>query len=250
MIASLPMYDRPECQAANDALWSGVAAALARTGLEAPAALTREGELWDHWQSPELVLSQTCGLPYRSRLRGVVRIIGSPDYGLEGCPPGYYNSAIVVRAGDEAIAPEDWRGKVLAFNEGRSQSGWAAALNHAAGLGTGYGGMVETGAHINSARAVSEGRADIAVIDAHTLRFIQRFDDWAQGLKVIGRTEPTPATPFITKGTADDETVALLRAALEEAVAGQSDAIRAITGLRAVVTVPEADYLAVPTPAA
>ena len=62
MIASLPMYDRPETAAANDRLWQGVRTRLG----EGPEHLVRAGDPWEHWQSPDLLLSQTCGLPFRS----------------------------------------------------------------------------------------------------------------------------------------------------------------------------------------
>ncbi|MFN3646541.1 MAG: hypothetical protein ACK4S2_08505, partial [Gemmobacter sp.] len=69
MQASLPMYDRPEVQAANDRLWAGIRDRLRAAGLAAPETLVRgRWPLWDHWTAPDLVLSQTCGLPYRSRL--------------------------------------------------------------------------------------------------------------------------------------------------------------------------------------
>ena len=52
MIASLPMYDRPETAAANDRLWQGVRERLG----QGPEHLTRGGDLWAQWQSPDLIL--------------------------------------------------------------------------------------------------------------------------------------------------------------------------------------------------
>lgn len=249
MIASLPMYDRPETAAANDRFWAGVRDRLRDAGIAAPDALTREGDLWDQWEAPDLLLSQTCGLPYRSRLKGTVTIVGSPDYGLESCPPGYYASYVVVRAEDMAFAPGDWPGKRLVYNEGRSQSGWAAALNHAARLGTSFGPSFASGGHRLSALALAEGRADISVIDAQTWRMIQRWDTWAAGLKVIGLTDPTPATPFITSARNTPETAAAVALALRDTVAEMSAEDRDTLSLRGIATVDEAAYLAVPTPA-
>ena len=56
MIASLPMYDWPEVRAANDRLWSAIADGLTARGIDAPARLNRDGELWDQWEAPELLL--------------------------------------------------------------------------------------------------------------------------------------------------------------------------------------------------
>ncbi|MFN7224061.1 MAG: hypothetical protein ACK4MS_08580, partial [Paracoccaceae bacterium] len=101
MIASLGMYDRPETSAANDALWALIRDALRDRGRDAPQALTRgEAACWPAWQAPDLVLSQTCGLPFRSRLHDHVTLIGTPDYGVEGCAPGYYRSVLIARSDD------------------------------------------------------------------------------------------------------------------------------------------------------
>ena len=77
MIASLPMYDRPETQAANDRLWTLV---RANSDDPLPPALTRGEDPWDHWQAPDLTLSQTCSLPYRARLHDKVALVGTPVY--------------------------------------------------------------------------------------------------------------------------------------------------------------------------
>lgn len=72
MIAALGMYDRAEVQPSNDRLWALIRVGLRATGLAVPDALTRgEGAYWPAWQSPDLVLSQTCGFPYRARLHGL-----------------------------------------------------------------------------------------------------------------------------------------------------------------------------------
>lgn len=249
MIASLPMYDWPEVQAANDRLWARIFNGLQARGVDAPAGLTRDGDLWSHWEAPDLVLSQTCGLPYRARLNGKVRLVGSPDYGLEGCPPGYYASKIVVRRADALVAPERWPSLRLVYNEDRSQSGWASILNHAAALGTGFASQQGSGGHRISVQMVAEGAADIAAIDAQSWRLAQAYDPWADQLAVIGQTDPTPATPFITSGKASDRQVADIRGALEDAVADMDPTDRALLHLRGIADVPHDAYLAVPTPA-
>ena len=86
MIASLGMYDRAETHAANDRLWAGICDRLRGAGVAAPQSLTRgEGAYWPAWQSPELIFSQTCGFPFRARLQGRVQLVGTPDFGVEGC---------------------------------------------------------------------------------------------------------------------------------------------------------------------
>lgn len=250
MIASLPMYDRPETAAANDRYWAAIAAHLDQAGFAAPDRLTRTGDLWAHWESPDLLLSQTCGLPYRARLHGKVQIVAVPDYRLETCPPGHYASHIVVRADDAETAPEAWKNKRMAFNELRSQSGWAAMVNHAKGLGTTFLSSAEMGSHRAAAQAVAERRADIACIDAQTWRMIAAYDPWATQLKIIDMTVPTPGLPLITALGTPPDLVAALRAAVAAAIAELSAADRDILNLYDLVDVPSQAYLDVPTPAA
>ena len=90
MIASLPMYMRPENKAAHERYWQLIAAKLTKSGIIAPTDLD-DCEDNDHWLRDDLVLSQTCGMPYRLFLHGNVQLIGTPDYGLPDCDAGYYN---------------------------------------------------------------------------------------------------------------------------------------------------------------
>lgn len=245
MIASLAMYDWPELHGAHDRLWALIRGALAGAGLDAPERLRRDKSLWEVWQSPDLILGQTCGMPYRTRLHGLVNLVATPDYALPDAPPGYYYSQFVVRAdapGDLAVFIE----RTLAFNGQDSQSGWAAPQNHVARLGRAFRHTLHTGAHRDSARAVAEGRAEIAAIDAVTWRLIgTHLPAVAQRLRVIGHTEPTPGLPLITAPGRDRRALA---AAVGQAIAMLAPADRATLGLRGLVTIPPAAYLAVPTP--
>ena len=244
MIASLPMYDRPETGPTLDALWSET---RARLDIAAPETLTRGGDLWDQWHAPDLVLSQTCGYPYRTRLRGKVQLVATPDNRLPGCPPGHYNSVFVVRSDDPRRDLAAFADAPFAFNEPLSQSGWAAPQNHAAALGFAFTNDICTGAHVLSARAVAEGRADLACIDALSWRLIQRHEPSAGNLREIARTDPTPAPPFITAAGQD---AGRIRAALTAAIDAIGEGARDILGLHGLVSIPGAVYLAVPNPAA
>lgn len=247
MIASLPMYDRPETAAANDRLWSGIARALRARGISAPGALDRETEVWDAWLSPDLLLSQTCGFPYRARLHGRVTLVATPHCDLPGVPPGYYCSVLVARRGDSRRRLEDFGGATLAYNEALSQSGWAAPSAAAAEAGIAFGACVATGAHRASARAVAEGAADLAAIDALTWRMIRRWDAVAAELDEIGTTAPTPALPWITALGTDG---ALIAGALGEALGDLDAADRDTLGILGCLRIPPEAYLAVPIPPA
>lgn len=245
MIASLGMYDRPETAAANDRLWAGVRDGLRARGMAAPDELTRgEGAYWDAWRSPDLVLSQTCGLPYRARLHDRVTLVASPDHGLPGCPPGHYRSVIVVRA-DDPRRESDLQGASLAFNDGLSQSGWAAACDFAAGHGLTFQPMPATGSHRSSALMVAEGRADLAAIDAVTFTLLSRWEPKVAGLRVLTETPPRPGLPYISAPGANADSMA---AALSDAVAALDAADRDLLCLHGIVRLPAAAYLAIPLP--
>jgi ABC-type phosphate/phosphonate transport system substrate-binding protein len=245
MIAALPMYDWPQVAAATDRLWQGIRDRLRDAGFAAPERLSRGDSVWDIWESADLVLAQTCGMPYRTRLHGQVNLVATPDYGLPDAPPGHYYSEIVVRA-DEPGEVGDFIDRTLAFNGQDSQSGWAAPQNHVANLGLRFTRTLHTGAHRESARAVADGRADIAAIDAVTWRlYAAHFPAEAARLRVIAHTAPTPGLPLITSRSRPP-------AALAEAVAGAIEALalpdRAALGIRGIVAIPAAAYLSVPTP--
>ncbi|MGQ0565129.1 MAG: PhnD/SsuA/transferrin family substrate-binding protein [Gemmobacter sp.] len=246
MIASLGMYDQPPLQAANDRLWALIRDGLRARGLAAPDRLTRgEGAYWRAWQAPDLVLGHTCGLPYRARLHDQVTLVGTPDFGLPGCPPGHYRSVYVARDDDPRDRPEAFDGATLAYNEGLSQSGLAAPLTDAQVRGIAFRLGPATGAHAASARAVAEGRADIAALDALTWTIMSEHGLAAPGLRVIGMTAPTPATPYIAAAGADaDATFAAIAGALRTL----APADRTLLHLRGIVRFAPEAYLAVPTP--
>ncbi|MEM9756759.1 MAG: PhnD/SsuA/transferrin family substrate-binding protein [Pseudomonadota bacterium] len=242
MIASLPMYDRPETFAATDRLWAAIRDQLRARGIDAPNNLTRSGDPWSDWAAPDLVFSQTCGLPFQSRLKGRVTAFAVPDFGLPGCPPGHYYSVIVARPGPMPAQPR------LAVNEPLSQSGWANLHTWLMAHDQNWGGVRRTGSHRASAEAVVTGAADLAAIDAQTWRLITTYDAWASQLDVIDRTPPIAGLPYIAPLGADS---AAHIAALRSGIAALQDADRAALNLCDAIPVTEdayADRIAPPAP--
>ncbi len=245
MIASLGMYDRPETAAATDRFWAAIRENLRAQGLAAPDTLTRgEGAFWPAWEDPALVLSQTCGYPFRARLHRRVTLVGTPDYGLPGCPPGHYCSVFVARADDPRDLAALAEGR-FAFNEVLSQSGWAAPAQHMLSLGMTPRPVLMTGSHRASAAAVAADEADLAALDAVTWALIRRHDPLAAGLREVARTAPSPGLPLIAGPGADR---AATFAAVARAIAALSSADRDTLMLRGLVAIPAGEYLALPTP--
>ncbi len=247
MIASLPMYNQPDCLPATDRYWALIRDGLRVAGVAAPDHLTWGMPVFlDHWQRDDLVLSQTCGYPFRAILYGKVTLIGTPDFGVEGCAPGYYRSVFITRLDDSRRDLAAFQDARFAYNDAMSQSGWAAPQNHVAGLGFRFRNLLHSGGHALSAGAVLNGRADIASVDAVTWRFLARNDPALAGLRVLDRTDPTPSLPYIAALGAN-------RAVVFDAVAAAISALhpqdRETLGLKGIVHIPAEAYLAVPTPA-
>lgn len=233
LLAALPMYDLEELREATDALWAAIAA---RLGDAAPAHLTRDADLERIWTDPELLLGQTCGYPLVTTLRGRVALLATPHYRAAGCDGASYRSAVIVRADDRAASLADLRGRHCAVNDPASNSGMnllrAAVAPLAGGAARFFGGVVMTGGHVGSIRAVAEGRADVASIDCVTWAHIGHLrPDAAAGLRVLAWTEASPGLPLITSRRTDAGTRRALVRALDEvardpALAPVRDALR------------------------
>jgi ABC-type phosphate/phosphonate transport system substrate-binding protein len=244
------MYDRPETAGANDRLWANMREALVDLGpqlaQDLPQELTRgEMALMRGWLSPDLLFSQTCSLPYRAKLHEKVHLIATPNYGLAGCPAGYYRSVYVARREDQLGGLEDAAGLDFAYNEALSHSGWAAPFTDHLARDLTLNPTLRTGAHQISARAVAEGRADYAAIDALTWEMIKVYDAYADQLQVIGYTPPSPVLPYIT---ARSHGHVPLRAALDHAISALSAQDREVLHLRGIIDIPPSAYLALPNP--
>lgn len=242
MIASFPMYDRPETASALDRLWANFRDAWPG----APTSLTRDGNPWDHWRHSELLLSQTCGLPYRARLHGTVQLVGAPVHDLP-CPEGRYFSTIIARVDDSRTTLSEFAEARPAVNDRLSQSGWAALDAMARDEGLGFSTPVITGSHDASAHAVANRVADIAAIDAVSWKYIKEFDSLASVLKEVVHTPSTPALPYITAMGQDARKVFdTLRSAIQKL----EEADKGMLCLKGLARVHANDYLELPTPTA
>jgi ABC-type phosphate/phosphonate transport system substrate-binding protein len=242
------MYDWPGLRTRTDAFWSEVACRLKADGIEAPGELTRGRDAGDSWRDPDLVLGQTCGMPFVCGQCGDARIVARPDYGLPGAHGGDYNSVILVRTGDAAgggpRAVMAQRGRRVAVNDWHSFSGHVAPRAYLAAHGNGagdafFGAAVMSGAHIESARMVARGEADVAALDGVAWAMLQDLEpEMAGQLAALDTTAPAPALPFIAAPR-----FAGLKAALVAALDGAAKALPPVAGLpRAVVPADDCDY--------
>jgi ABC-type phosphate/phosphonate transport system substrate-binding protein len=245
MIASLMMYARPELASAHSRLWACISESLRARDIPSPPELSQIAPAFDVWEDPDLILSQTCGMPYRNRLLDKVQLVGSPDYSLTDCPAGYYRSAVVVRADDPGEKLDDYADARLAYSASQSQSGFAALYNHVQPMGFWFAHRKVSGGHLASAQMVANGNADIASLDAQTWRLIQRYEPFADSLRVLEYTEPTPGLPLITGQQNDAKAVF---AAVSEALKALNPEDKTALDLQGLVHISSEKYVAIPNP--
>jgi ABC-type phosphate/phosphonate transport system substrate-binding protein len=241
-IAALPMYDWPEVAAATDRLWATLREALRAEGLAAPERLTRGLDLMAGCTHPALVLGQACGLPLVRELAGRVTLVGAADHGVPGCPPGWYRSAVVVRADDPRLDLAAFRGARLAVNGYDSQSGWGSILHDVAALappGRFFGEVRVTGAHAASVKGVAAGAADIAAIDFVSWRLARRYRPESDRLRVLMLTDPTPGIAYIAAAGTD---AAPHARAVAEAIAALDPGTADALGIAGFAPLRPADY--------
>jgi ABC-type phosphate/phosphonate transport system substrate-binding protein len=209
MIASLPMYDWPETQAANDLIWQQFADHLAASGVQAPLNLTRNADLESVWLSPDLLLAQTCSYPLETVLKDNVIYIATPTYAAEGCEkPGRYRSVILkagagkhvhVPAHDNAQLPDWLPDDRMAVNGLDSMSGYHALKRDAQLEGRRLPTLqITTGSHRASIIALAEGAADMCAVDCLSWAMAQKHEPAARQVHVTGWTKIRPGLPLIT----------------------------------------------------
>ena len=245
-VASLPMYDWPELRWAHDRLWAAAAERLNARGMEAPQRLDWERPPEEVWSDPGLLLSQTCGWPYATRLSAHVRLVGTPVYAVDGCEGPLYSSFIIARRSDRGDRLRDFAGRRFAFNSRDSLSGYVVPISamRTEGLDPQALAWTETGSHRASIVAVAEDRADIAAIDAVCWALAERFEpDAISRLRVLTRSALRPGLPFITSGAASAERAATIRSVLIEVLHSEAAAAAsAALCIRDIVPLADAEY--------
>ena len=223
MIASLPMYDWPELASSTDALWEEIARRLREKGIDAPENLTRTDDDEAHWLAADLLLGQTCGYPFSTKLKGKVVYLATPEYAVEGCNGANYSSAIIAHKSSD-ISLATISGKRFTYNDENSLSGYRCVRAMVGDLGDCFGEMIESGGHRQSARMVASGAADVAALDAVCWHMLQKFEpETAANLKVLGWAKSYSALPFITSLDTSLETVDVLRQTLHDVLSSQTE---------------------------
>jgi ABC-type phosphate/phosphonate transport system substrate-binding protein len=223
-IASLPWYELPETQAAQDAFWSVLASHLRQHGVrDAPDALTRGVPVQRLLTNPGLLVAQCCGYDLIYGFAGSVTLLATPAYDAPGCDGANYRSLILAREDWEAEKLDDLRGSVCVINSFNSHSGTNALRAEIAPLsrdGRFFAEVKVSGSHLASLALLLAGEADVMAMDCVLHALLTRYRPEAlRGTRSLGWTQSVPAPPFVTSSSTDGIALARLRDALAGAVA-------------------------------
>ena len=242
-LVQLPMYDWPEFTQATNRLWTSIRDHFSKAGIDAPTSLDRMSPPAETWQSPNLLLSQTCGLPLVADLSGKVKVLGSFAYqGIE--PAGTYHSVIISHKNDNELE-RCLEGNRAVINGDDSYSGCLALKCFVADSGSGespFASVLVSGGHRDSLCAVASGSADIAAIDCVSWHLAKQCEPAIKSLKVIAHTERRPGLPLITHRNASVQEISVMRDALAGAIDDLDEKSCAMLGIQSFVPRDEEDY--------
>jgi ABC-type phosphate/phosphonate transport system substrate-binding protein len=240
-IAELLMYVAPEPIRQANERW--LAQIVGRLGVT--RRHVEELPLLALWRSPQLLLTQTCGYPLMTALRGQVRVVGRPRYELPDSTGGHHCSLLVSRAIDPRQALADFGDSRGVINGEDSNSGMNLLRHRLAPLqrdGRFFANVSISGSHRESLRWLREDRADLAAIDSVTFAYLARHaEEEVMDLRVVARSAFSPTLPYITAATVGDEQAEELRSVMNQTLHELPD-VAEVLGLREVLPASESDY--------
>jgi ABC-type phosphate/phosphonate transport system substrate-binding protein len=240
-LAELLMYVAPEpIRQANETWLTRIIEGLGATRQSAEGL-----SLPQLWQSPNLLLTQTCGYPLMTLLRGQVRLVGRPRYELPDSNGGNHCSLLLCRADDPRRSLPAFHNSRGVLNDEGSNSGMNLLRHRLAPLhrdGQFFASVGVSGGHRESLRWLREDLADLAAIDSVTFAYLARHAEAeVAGLRVIARSAFSPTLPYITSASTDDTQIEQLRRMMNEALKALPE-VAEILGLREVLPATESDY--------
>jgi len=222
MQAAYPMYNQAETQPWVNQWWQALATQLESMGIDAPTQLTQPDDYYQHWLSPELLISQTCGYPLTHDLAGKVQYLITPCYDTPHNQDAYYCSLVLVQENSTVQTFADLKGASYAYNSLDSQSGYNCLYPLLAKQGTDkhqdyFGNMLASGGHRQSIAMVQSGQAETCAIDSITYALLAKHMPAAvAGLRLVMTTPLVPGLPFITSLATDQQTADKLRQAITQ----------------------------------
>lgn len=239
--AELLMYDAPrEISQANER-WLTRILELLQVSRDRPRNL----ELMPLFLSPRLLLTQTCGYPLMTALRGRVRVIGRPCYTLPESADGSHCSLLLTRNDESRQGLPDFYGSRGVINNEDSNTGMNLLRHTVAPLqrqGRFFCELSVSGSHRESLRWLREGLADLAAIDSVTYAYLARHASAeVAGLRLVARSAWSPCLPYIGAASLDAGQAETIRQAMNLALQALPQ-VAATLGLREVLPATEEDY--------
>lgn len=197
------------------------------------------------WLAPQLLVSQTCGYPLMTQLRGQVRVIGRPRYALPHSRDGEHCSLLLTHDANPRRALADFYNSRGVINGHDSNSGMNLLRERLAPLqrdGRFFASVGISGAHRESLRWLREDRADLAAIDSVTYAYLARFaPQEVAGLRIVAHSALSPTLPYIGPLGLSDEQVFQVRQAMNQALQDLPQVADTL-GLQEVLPAREDDY--------
>ena len=241
--AALPLFDWPELREATDGLWAAVAQHAAKAGIEAPE-LDRGRAPAALWADPGLLLSQADAHAHVAGAAAATRLICTPVYEAEGCGAGKVAAVFLVRREDADRGGAQGLSALAGARFAVAADSLCGAPALVDALGRPAVGELATRPDARAAiRALAEGEAEGAAVDALAWALARTHEPAAAGLAAIGWSDPLPAPPFVTSALTETGTRARLRGALVEAlVEPATEPFRRALRLARIVAFADPDY--------
>ena len=243
------MYDFPEVQDSTEKLLAALVEALESCNetahVQTPDSSVH-AELMKMWRSNDMVLSQSCGLPFMEELHQFVNVIGTPLWTDVSDERGRYQTVIVVREALGISSIAEVQGMRPVVSNTQSLSGWCSlgvAIAEVTNDPSFVRPFVQSGGHARSLQMLQDNNADFASIDAATFRLLKRHrPKLTNGLRTIGHGPVVPATPIIVSKSSTVDADELYR--VVSGVFGRSDLQSALAeiGINGFVRLANSDY--------
>ncbi len=158
----------------------------------------------------------TCGAPYvEDHLNDGQQLVSVPLFLARPT----YHSLIISRRDRPEKSLLDFRGKVLAYSDKRSNSSYMVPTYQLKQAGfeiqSYFRLLLHAGSHERSIEAVANGLADVAAVDEYVwVEYLKIHPDIGQQLHEIERLGPFPFTPIVAGKAVDQKTIERLQQAL------------------------------------
>ncbi len=182
-----------------------------------PLLVNNYSELTNILKKNPSALGWTCGLPFvQDEKEFSQKLIAVPLFNGEPV----YHSLVVTRKDNIEKSLHDFKDKVLAYSDNRSNSGWLAPSVelYKAGvedLSNYFSFIIKTGLHENSIVAIESGAADVAAVDEYVwVQYMKKHPDKSKELIVLNTLGPFPFTPIVSGSNVSDAVIESIQAVL------------------------------------